>query len=365
LQMRHVTQAHMELVGEAFWLKERNQLGVPIAVWPIPPSWVVNTPTPASPVYRVQFRGWRAEIPEREMLWFMDPDPANPYGRGSGVAQSLGDELESDEYAARTSKAWYFNSARPDLIISAAGLSETQTRKLEQDWNSKHQGFFNKFRTHFLNADVSIQQMGGDFRSGQFVQIRNFARDVCVHSFGVPPEVLGIIENSNRSTIDAASYLFNSMVVVPRLEFVRAILQERLIPEWDDRLILDYVDPVEEDRERNLAAAKVAPYALSIDEWRELQGKAPLPGGQGKVYMIPWDVAAYRGFVNDGQGRQRGVKSTGQHRHRCTRCGKSTPCPSGYLCSAYSALDQDLNAEVPDVTETCSTCAGALAHPRP
>src|SRR4051812_45782055 len=47
LQVRKLTQIHIDLVGEAFWLKERDSmLGTVIGVWPIPPDWVLSTPTP-------------------------------------------------------------------------------------------------------------------------------------------------------------------------------------------------------------------------------------------------------------------------------------------------------------------------------
>ena len=32
-----LTQEHLDLVGEGFWLLEKNRMNVPIAVWPIPP----------------------------------------------------------------------------------------------------------------------------------------------------------------------------------------------------------------------------------------------------------------------------------------------------------------------------------------
>lgn len=41
-----LTQAHLDLVGEAFWLIERNRAGKPAALWPLPPDWVRGTPAP-------------------------------------------------------------------------------------------------------------------------------------------------------------------------------------------------------------------------------------------------------------------------------------------------------------------------------
>ncbi|HUM44239.1 MAG TPA: phage portal protein, partial [Fervidobacterium sp.] len=135
--VRQLIQIYLDLTGEAFLLKERNKAGTPIALWPLPPDWVVSIPTADKPFYRVSYRGLNEEIPVSEVLWISEPDPVNPYGRGSGMARSLGDELETDEYAAKHTKSWFYNRARPDVIISAEGLTPEDTKRLEQDWLNK------------------------------------------------------------------------------------------------------------------------------------------------------------------------------------------------------------------------------------
>ena len=40
-------------------------------------------------------------MPPEDVIVFKDPDPANPYGRGSGIGKALGDELDTDEFAAQ------------------------------------------------------------------------------------------------------------------------------------------------------------------------------------------------------------------------------------------------------------------------
>ena len=49
----------------------------------IPPTWVVNTPTPTHPFFRMSYRGWQREIPSTEVIWGTDPNPLDPYARGA------------------------------------------------------------------------------------------------------------------------------------------------------------------------------------------------------------------------------------------------------------------------------------------
>ena len=291
LALRRLTALHWDLEGEAFWLKERNGLRTPVGAWPIPPHWVTATPTPTNPAYRVSFRGWQGMIPDTEMLWLPNHNPENPYGRGSGFARALADELETDEYAAKHMRQTFFNQARPDFLVfpkAPATWTEPERIRLQHDWEAQHQGFWRAFKARFSSRELGIHEFGvHDFRHLQMVQLRQFERDLIVQVFGVPPEIMGILENANRATIEAADFLFARWVLVPRLEAFRAILQERLVPEYDDRLILDYVSPIKEDREYQLKVAQVAPWSRTVDEWRGLQDLAPLDDGRGHIFYVP------------------------------------------------------------------------------
>lgn len=292
-----LTQIHLDLIGESFWIKERNNFGAPVEFWPIPPDWIESTPTPSSRTYKVSFRGWQGDIPDTEILWMCDLNPSNPYGRGSGLARSLSDELETDEYAAKHTRQLFFNRARPDMIIwpkqqgaHDIGLQQDQVRRLEERWLDGHQGFWRAFKPFFVGREIEVHEVNQSLQELQLVELRKHERDIIVQVFGVPPELLGILSNSNRSTIESADYLFSRWVVAPRMEFLRAQLQERLIPEYDDRLILDFVSPVKEDQDRLLESAKAAPWAMTVNEWRNLQGQEPLIGTDGNVHMMPLNL---------------------------------------------------------------------------
>ena len=296
-----LTQLHLDLVGESFWIKERNAFGAPVEFWPVPPDWVQATPTPSERSYQVSFGGWQGKIPESEVLWMADLDPSTPYGRGTGMARSLSDELETDEYAAKHTRQLFFNRARPDMIIwpkqqgaHDIGLQQDQVRRLEERWLDGHQGFWRAFKPFFVGREIAVHEVNQSLQELQLVELRKHERDTIVQVFGIPPALLGILHNSNRATIESADYLFSRWVITPRLEFLRSQLQERLIPEYDDRLVLDFVSPVEEDRAHMLEAAKAAPWAMKVDEWRTLQGQETLADDAGQVHMMPMDLMPVR-----------------------------------------------------------------------
>lgn len=281
-----VTQIHMDLVGESFWMLERNGLGSPTAFWPLPPDWITEFPSKDSPTWKLRLSAVHIEVPVDEIIAFIDIDPANPYSRGTGIAKALGDELETDEYAAKHLKNFFFNRARPDLIISGDGISRDDTLRMEEKWLSKHQGFWQSFKPSFLSRKVDIKELGMSFEHMQMIEIRKHERDTVIQVYGAPPEKFGILAQSNRSTIEAADFFWSKDIILPRTERIRNTLQKRLVPKFDERLILDFETPIVQDKEFRLKAMGRAAWAHSIDEWRAIAEESPLEKN-GNLHVVP------------------------------------------------------------------------------
>lgn len=285
-----VIQTHLDLIGEGFWLKERNGAGVPVELWPIPPHWIKDLPTKDDPFYRISaigFNSTEAKVPVTEIIFFKDPDPHNPYSRGSGLGKSMGDEIEIDEFSAKHVRSFFFNRARPDIIISGQGLSRENTRRLEEQWLQKHQGFWNTFKPLFLSRQVDIKTLSQNFEQMQMVELRKHEMEIFINSFQIPPELVGKISNSNKSTITAADFFFNKYLIKTRLEMLRTHLQKRLVPDFDNRLILHYDSPVKEDEEMELRVIENLPWAFSMNEVRRKANMKPKEGNEGEMHLIP------------------------------------------------------------------------------
>lgn len=280
-----LTQQYMDLVGEAFWLLEKTGTGVPVNIWPLSPDWVKALPSTNIPFYKIGFGSVQIDIPVTEILNFKDPDPVNPYGRGVGIAKALGDELETDEYAAKHLKSFFFNRARPDLIISGETLSREDTKRLEEKWLEKTKGFWNAFRPHFLNRKVEIKELGQDFNSMQMVELRKYERDMVIQVYGIPPEKLGLVNESKRSTISAADLFWTKDILQPRLELMRAVMQKELVPLFDERLFLDFESHIVQDAEHELAVMKAAPWHYTRNEWR-VKARQEDIGEIGDIFLV-------------------------------------------------------------------------------
>lgn len=311
---RQQTFVSIDLSGEAFWLLEpieRQGQMVPERYWLLPSTWVTGMPNVGDPTWEIQTPYWSGKLPAQAIFRFVDPDPVNPYARGSAHLRAFGDEIDTDEFAAQHVKSWFLNKARPDILITGEGMSQPDTQRMEQRWLSEVRGFVRQHKPFFLNRKVDVHELSQKFSDMELTDLRKWERDIIIHGLGMPPEILGIVENSNRATINAADYILGQYVVTPRLELMRNFLQYLLIPMYDDRLIVAYESPVQEDREYQLEVAKAVPYSRTLNEWRTLGGEEPRDDGD--VFAIPFNVRLVSTLTPDEPldtlGRTRALKT--------------------------------------------------------
>lgn len=288
---RSQTQISLELTGEAHWILDPEWQGgraVPERFWLIPSTWVRSMPCVSEPYWDIKTPSWEGKLPAPAVFRFVTPDPINPYGRGSAHLRAFGDEIDTDEYAANYTRNWFLNVARPDLLITANDLGKSDTERLELSWLQQTQSFRRAHKPFFLPKKVDIHQLSPKFSELDMTKLRAWERDIIIHGVGMPPEILGIIENSNRATIEAADYLMARYVTTPRLELQRTFMQYQLLPIYDDRLILGYESPIQEDREYQLEVMKANPPAFMVSDWKRQAGVEV--NESDNVYLHPFNL---------------------------------------------------------------------------
>ena len=117
--MWRLHEIYLLLVGESFFLIERDNFGRPAELWVVPPHWVKMTPYLGNPTYTiVSPGGLTMTVPVDDMFVMKQLNPFDPFMRGLGMAESIADEVEIDEYAAKFQKRFFYNDATPPGIRS-------------------------------------------------------------------------------------------------------------------------------------------------------------------------------------------------------------------------------------------------------
>jgi len=272
LDVRRLSQIYLELLGESLAIKERNRLGKVISLWPFPSTWVRKRPTAERPAYEIKIGNQTFALPAEDIFCVRNPDPSNPIVGGVGPGQALGTEIDTDEYAAEFTRAHFYNNAAPSRILAFEKINNSEAKRLQAAYRQKYQGSKKAGQVEIVGGMKPVDiRLSDSMKDADTIDLRKSVREIVTETFGVPPEIVGIIENSNRATIESADLLMARYVTGPRARKWLAYLQ-RLAFEYDPRLVVTFDDPAPDDQDRRLDYAKAAPWALTRGEWRERIG---------------------------------------------------------------------------------------------
>lgn len=286
----YVITGFLRLVGQApirVTFDERGPMaGAPTRLTPFAPHQIVSPPNRNKDYWDINWWGTMMQIPTTEILHLYSPDLCDPF-QALGMARALADEVNVDEAMQKFQNFYFRNMAFLGAIVNAPGCDPEEMAK---EWAREREGVLNSFKTLFMNApDMKIENLSPDMQDLAFPEGLRLNRDLMGQGFLVPPERMGILENANRSTIDAADFFQQSGNVEPDVIYLEQAFNYFLAPLYNEPgLCVKFDNPVKETAEARLkqATAGTSPGCwLTVNEARELHERQPLPGGN--VLAVP------------------------------------------------------------------------------
>lgn len=158
-----LNEIYLMLVGESFFLIERDENERPIELWNVPPHWVKMTPYLGNPGYMITSpSGLTMTVPVEDMFVMKHLNPLDPFMRGLGVAESIADEVEIDEFSAQFQKRFFYNDGTPSIVFLMPEASDAQRDAFMVRWNKRHRGVENSHRAAALTGKVDIKTFGSE-----------------------------------------------------------------------------------------------------------------------------------------------------------------------------------------------------------
>ncbi len=284
-----------ELIGESFWALNFNALGEPAEIILPYPHKMSVVPAKGFPFVKGYVYGTGADaVPfdVNEIIHFKYPNPLNQY-HGLAPARAIGINLDAEQNADKWVNQFFYNSARPDGVISFDyNLSDEQFDKLKKQWSEQYRGVSKAHQVALLEGGGKYLQIANSIKDMDFANLKQKNRDVILGVFGMPQSVMGISENVNKANAEAGDYTFARWIVKPRLDWKKAKLQEQLIPKFrrSENLTLGFAEVVPEtiEQKRDLAESGMRAGYLTINEARKMQHLDPLPNGD--VLLVPLNL---------------------------------------------------------------------------
>lgn len=110
------------------------------------------------------------------------------------------------------------------------GSKPDQRRRFREEWREQFQGPHNSHGVATVDGEITVNKLAENMRDMDMVQGREFIRNAVLEHFGVPREIMGITESSNRATSEAAQYIYAQNVIMPRLRKRQDAINLQILP---------------------------------------------------------------------------------------------------------------------------------------
>jgi HK97 family phage portal protein len=254
-------QQHLDLTGEGWWVVARDPRSpIPLELWPVRPDRMAPVPDAETFISGYMYTapdGQQIALNLDQVIQLRMPNPLDLY-RGMGPVQAILADLDSSRYSAEWNANFFRNSAQPGGILQVdRRLGDAEFDELRMRWNEQHRGVANAHRVAILEQATWVDRKYTQ-QDMQFSELRAQNREVIREAFGFPKPLLGSVDDVNRANAEAGELVFSRWLIVPRLERIKAALNNDLLPLFGPTaagLEFDYDNPVPDDRE--LAATEL------------------------------------------------------------------------------------------------------------
>lgn len=298
-EFRETMMGHLCLRGNAYAEKVYDRAGRIKELWPLNPDRVTVARDKATKqlIYTVTIpdEARKVELGSDRILHIrgLSGDGIIGYSPIKLARESIGLSLATEEYGAR----FFGNGSRPGGVLEHPGKLGAEARKnLKKSWEDMHQGLEQSHRIAILEEGLKWHQIGIVPEEAQFLETRKFQLNDIARIFRVPPHLIGDLERSTFSNIEHSSIDFVVHTIRPWLVRWEQALKLRLLREREGDQIY-FAEFLVDGLLRGDVQSRYNAYAvgrqngwLSADDIRELENMNPLPGEQGKTYLLPLNM---------------------------------------------------------------------------
>lgn len=282
--LRERCQFDLSLTGNAYWHVVADNEGTPKELWPLPPQY--TRPVPSREVVISEYvygRGQENErvIPAAEIIPFIQTNPLGDPYMGFGDLAKCIDDADLSAAFSQFRLNMIDNGAQPGLIVVDKRGGKEQREQLEMQLNQKFGGARNAGRTMVFSGDLEVKPNSMTEKEVAFLASDDAVKETIANCFDIPMALL-TLDSAALATAKAATPQFQEFCLLPRCRRIEDVLNERLVPMFnDERLHVCFDDVVTKDYEEmavrivSLKGSRI----ITQNEARGELGYEAVPGG--------------------------------------------------------------------------------------
>jgi HK97 family phage portal protein len=295
---KETVMAHIVTWGNGFAEIERSGRGIPSQLWPITPDRVrIDRTRDGRLFYDVrEDHGPNTTFDPADMLHIpgLGYDGIKGYSPVRMSMQAIGLGLAAETFGS----TFFGNGANAGGVLEHPNtLSDTAAKHIYDSFVKRAAGLSNAHNPLILEEGMKFNKWSVPPEEAQFLQTRKFQVEEIARIYRVPPHMLADLDRATFSNIEHQGISFIVHSMMPWFARWEQWLAKKLLTREERRAGL-FVEFLVTAMLRGDASARATFYkmmrelgALNADEIREAENMNPLPDGQGKMYLVPLNMA--------------------------------------------------------------------------
>jgi HK97 family phage portal protein len=202
-EFRQTMMIYAAISGNAYAWIQRNNMGVPIALWPLSDAQVAVWPGRDSSEGVIRFYtvadgtgspSEGQEVAKEDMIHFKYLTDGLTPEKGYGGLQAAARDIDTDNEMGSYTFSLLRNNAVPPVVITMAEgeiVDEDVATRLRQSWKDRLGGN-NRGLPAFLEAGMEVKTLGSDLNSAAYDSMRSIPESRIAAVLRVPPILAGL-----------------------------------------------------------------------------------------------------------------------------------------------------------------------------
>ena len=260
------TQLYLEILGRAYWLKERSAIDdeTVISVRVLRSEFVTPNVDAEGIVLDYYYLSYvdgkinQTKLDKEDIIDFRNPALTNLYAGGQSWVRAAYQQIAASSKWFEHINRLLDNNARPDYIASPVdGEMDPDVLKREQEKFLQKVKSNNNGAPIFLEKSYKITPLFFQATDLAGLQISNEAKKDIALAAGIPGPLVGV-EDKTYNTYETALEDYARRAQLPRCRNLEDVFNARLVPLFGDDVFIEFDNPVPEDLEFELEQDKVA-----------------------------------------------------------------------------------------------------------
>ncbi len=286
-----MTELSLCLWGKAYWAIEKAG-NKPREIWWMKPDRVTVFPHPTNYVSGFEYEplnydGDPLRFAKDEIIWFRYPNPQDEY---SGLSPLAAARLAADmsSAAAKSNMNLFKQGYQPGGFITppkGQTLTPDAAKELGLQIDKRFKGVEKAHRWAVLRFEAEMKTATVTPKDAEFLGTLSWSLEEVARAYKVPLDMIG--GQRTYENVQAAERAFWYRTMEPESRFIASEIVEQLLPMFGksgvdlvefDLTKVPILQEAESERwQREYQQIQVG--AVLINEWRESQGKEPVPWG--------------------------------------------------------------------------------------